>query len=101
MTAEQVRSVPVVDQLDRDGERLVLLPERAVRLVGLAPALLDLSRDWTDVARLVEQLEERFGVPAAGEAADLVREAVDDLAAQGLIELSGHGSTPGEGMIGP
>jgi hypothetical protein len=83
----RVRRVPAVDELQRGDERLVLVSDRAVRLVGLAPAILDLTEGWRALEDLTAELEIRFGTPLHGGADELVRIAVSDLAAAGLIEV--------------
>ena len=83
----RVRRVPAVDELQRGDERLVLVRDRAVRLAGLAPAILDLTEGWREVDDLTAELEIRFGTPLVGGADKVVRIAVSDLAAVGLIEV--------------
>lgn len=83
----RVRRIPAVDELDRDGERLVLVSDRAVRLVGLAPAILDLTEDWCGVEDLTVELVRRFGAAPGGGADELVQVALSDLEAEGLVEI--------------
>jgi hypothetical protein len=82
-----VRRVPTVDELRRDDERLVLVDDRAVLLVGLAPTILDLTADWSTLEDLTADLVRRFGEAPDGGADELVQIAVTDLAAEGLIEI--------------
>jgi hypothetical protein len=83
----RVRRLPVTDQLERDGEWLLLVDDRAVRVTGLAPVILGLTDDWLSLEALVGELERVFGDAPDDDATALVRQAVDELAGQDLLEL--------------
>ena len=83
----RARRLPVADQLERDGEWLLLVEDRAVRVTGLAPVILAFADDWRTLDELVAELERVFGEAPGDDAAGLVRQALDELAAQGLLEL--------------
>lgn len=78
--------MPPVDTLERDGERLVLVPGRAVRVLGIAPTVLDLVVDWVALPDLVAEVEDVLGPGPSGQATELVRAAVEQLALEGLVE---------------
>jgi hypothetical protein len=83
----KVRRLGVDDRVDRDGEAVVLVGDHVVRLSALATALLDAATDWVDEEELAAVLVAGFGDPPDGAGAgELTRRAVDDLAAQGLVE---------------
>lgn len=84
---ERVRRVPAVDELERDGERMVLLPGRAVRVTGLGPTILDLTEDWVTLATLAERLVEAYGEPDT-EPLPLVVEHAEALVGEGLLETA-------------
>jgi hypothetical protein len=84
----RARRLPVADWPERDGEWLVLVDDRAVRVTGLAPEILRLTEHWRSVGDLTRRLEKAFGRPPGGSAEALVRAALDDLAAEQLLELS-------------
>lgn len=83
----RVRRLPVTDQLERDGEWLLLVDDRAVRVTGLAPVILGLTDDWLGLDALVVELERVFGDAPGDDATALVRQALDELAGQDLLEL--------------
>lgn len=79
--------MPPVDQLDRGDERLVLVTDRAVHVVGLAPSILDLLTEWGTLEQVTAQLEKLFGSPPDGSALEAVRAALVELEAAGLLEI--------------
>ena len=83
----RARRRPVTDQLERDGEWLLLVEDRAVRVTGLAPVILACTEDWRTLDELVAELERAFGEAPGDNAAGLVLQALDELAGQDLIEL--------------
>lgn len=83
----RARRLPVADQLERESEWLLLVEDRAVRVTGLAPAILSFTDDWRSLGELVAELERVFGEAPGDDAAGLVRQALDELAAEGLLEL--------------
>ena len=83
----RARRLPVADQLERDGEWLLLVEDRAVRVTGLGPVILAFAEDWRTLDELVAELELVFGGAPGDDAAGLVRRALDELAAEGLLEL--------------
>ena len=83
----RARRLPVADQLEREGEWLLLVENRAVRVTGLAPVILAFAYDWRTIDELVAELERVFGEAPGDDAAGLVLQALDELAAEGLLEL--------------
>ncbi len=83
----RTRRLPVADQLEREGEWLLLVDDRAVRVTGLAPVILGLTEDWRTLDELVAELVQVFGEAPGDDASALVRQALDELAAQDLLEL--------------
>jgi hypothetical protein len=83
----RARRLPVADWLEREGEWLVLVDDRAVRVTGLAPEILRSTEQWRSLGDLTRRLEQVFGRPPGGRAAALVRAALDDLASERLVEL--------------
>lgn len=83
----KARRLPVADWLERDGEWLVLVDDRAIRVTGLAPEILRLTEHWRSLGELTRRLEQVFGRPPGGSAETLVRAALDDLASEHLLEL--------------
>ena len=83
----RARRRPVTDQLERDGEWLLLVEDRAVRVTGLAPVILAFTDDWRTLDELVGELERAFGEAPGDNAPGLVLQALDELAGQDLIEL--------------
>ena len=81
------RSRPVDDRVDRDGEAVVLIGDRAVRLSAVATAVVDACTDWTDVDDLATRLVSRFGPPPGADAARATRAVLAELAEQGLVDL--------------
>jgi hypothetical protein len=83
----RVRRLPVLDELTRDGETVVLLGERAVLLSPLASAALaDIgSLDWTSDVGLIGSLVARFG--PVDDVGSVVFSLVSELAEAGLVEL--------------
>jgi hypothetical protein len=82
----RIRRLPVVDELSRDGETVVLLDEGAVLLSPLASAALaNLTLVWTSDADLRVTLEALFGVAPDPEGA--VFALVSDLETAGLVEV--------------
>jgi hypothetical protein len=82
----RIRRLPVVDELSRDGETVVLLDEGAVLLSPLASAALaNLTLVWTSDADLRVTLEALFGVAPDPEGA--VFALVSDLESAGLVEV--------------
>lgn len=81
-----VRRIAPVDQLSRDDELLVLLDGQAVRVAGLAPAILEFCEHWTSTTQVTEELVRRFGAPPGIDVDALVTTAIDDLVESGLVE---------------
>jgi hypothetical protein len=82
-----LRRLPYTDQLERGDEVLVLLADQAVRVGGLAPAILDICLEWCSIEELVRELELIFGAPPGGGALPLARAAVAELVEAGLVEV--------------
>ena len=84
----RARSRPVLDRVDRNGEAAVLVERRVVRLSPLAVALVDRCADWAEEGDLAVELVRRFGEPPDGTSAlQATRGALQDLAAEGLVDL--------------
>jgi hypothetical protein len=78
----------VLDRIDREGEAVVLVGRRVVRLSVLAVGLLDACPDWTEQSELTDTALLLFGSPPEG--LDPHRATVTALLAlrdQGLVEL--------------
>ncbi|MDC5697689.1 hypothetical protein OO014_10495 [Intrasporangium calvum] len=92
-----VRAVEAVDELVIDGEGVVLLGDasggRVVRLSALGLAVRSLTAGGMPLGALGVRLAAEFGVPEDGDLDGAVRTVVDDLAAQGVVEVD-----PGEGL---
>ncbi|GGF51546.1 hypothetical protein GCM10011519_26930 [Marmoricola endophyticus] len=86
MSGGPLRRVTPVDELDRDGERLVLLAGRVVHVHGLGPYVLDLLAEPTPLAALTQRLVEELGAPPGQDPGALVAAAVATLSAEGLVE---------------
>ena len=91
MSEVVVRAVEAVDELVVAGEGVVLLGDasggRVVRLSPLGLAVRSLTRDGMPLGALGAHLAAEFGVPEDGDLEGAVRAVVDDLAAQGLVEV--------------
>ena len=85
MTATYVRRTPV-DVLEVDGESLILLGDRVVRLSPIATAVFGLTATARTVADLAVTLEETFGPPADGGTLDAAAAVVEQLVAVGALE---------------
>lgn len=81
------RARPVTDRVDRDGEAVVLVGDRAVRLSALATAVVDACPDWTHADDLAARLVTRFGPPPGVDAARATRVVLAELAQEGLLEI--------------
>lgn len=77
----------VDDRLDRDGEAVVLVADRAVRLSAVATVVVDACADWTDADDLAARLVSHFGPPPGTDAARATRAVLAELARQGLVDL--------------
>lgn len=91
MTDPLVRAVEAVDELVVDGEGAVLLDDggggRLVRLSPLGLAVRRLTMGGMPLSRLGAHLAAEFGSPADGDLDGAVRAVVEDLAAQGVVEV--------------
>lgn len=84
----RARRLPVQDRVDRDGEAVVLVDRRVVRLSPLAVELVDRCSDWTDVRDLTRAALDRFGPPPEGvDPHGATFEALTSLSDQGVLEL--------------
>ena len=81
------RTRPVADRVDREGEAVVLVGDRAVRLSAVATAVVDACPDWTHVDDLAARLVARFGPPPGADAARATRAVLAELAREGLVDL--------------
>lgn len=81
----------VFDDAVRDGDTLVVLTDRVVRvLAGIAPTLIERAVTGCTLAELTEAVLAAHGVPPAGTAEELVARAVDELTAVGLLRVAGE-----------
>jgi len=85
MTSSFVRRTPA-DVLEVDGESLVLLGDRVVRLSPIATAVFGLTATPRTVAELAVALEEMFGAPADGGTVDAAAAVVEELVAVGALQ---------------
>ena len=84
----RVRRLPVVDEYVEDGRRALHLGSTVIALSELGSAVLEeIGPDWTDLDDVTEALVSRFGAPEDRDPADVTREAVEDLRAQGVLEV--------------
>jgi hypothetical protein len=81
------RTRPVADRVDREGEAVVLVGDRAVRLSAVATAVVDACPDWTHADDLAARLVARFGPPPGADAARATRAVLAELAREGLVDL--------------
>lgn len=83
---DMVRRAPVTDLLVVDGESLVLLEDKVLRLGPVATVVLQLLDDGPHTqAQLTAALEDEFGTPPEGSLRDAVEEQLNGLATAGLI----------------
>lgn len=85
----RVRAVPVQDQVERDGESVVLLDGQVLHLSALATAVRAACIDWVPLSELAHRLAEQFGAPEQG-IADATRALVDELVEVGVVTTHGH-----------
>jgi hypothetical protein len=83
-----VRRLRSLDAVTDGASTIVLHGRQVVQLQGIAPAIWDATADWTSVDGLVPVLTEIFGAPPGESALSLVRGAVDELVALGLLETT-------------
>ncbi len=84
----RVRRLPVVDEYVEDGRRALHLGSTVIALSELGSAVLEeIGPDWTDLEDVADGLVSRFGAPEDRDAANVTREAVEDLRAQGVLEV--------------
>ena len=78
----------MLDRVDRGGEAAVLVGRRVVRLGPLAVSLVDACAEWTLDEDLAALLVARHGAPPEGTSPlESTRDALRDLAAEGLVDL--------------
>lgn len=77
------------DVLSRQGERVVLVDGRLVRLSPISSAMWDLTAEPIDVEQLAGELEELFGAPQGRSTLDATKDAVADLVHHGVLRQSG------------
>jgi hypothetical protein len=89
-----VRSAPVLDELVGDDGAVVLMvhetSHRVVRLSVLGQTIRELAADGISSRVLERALVERLGTPDTADVQALVKAAVDDLAAEGLVTVDGQ-----------
>lgn len=87
-----VRSVPVRDEVVRDGASVVLHEGQVLHLSAIATAVRALAADWVTVAELVARVEDVVGPAPDGEGLTLLTTQLEELARLGLVEVSGRPS---------
>ena len=84
----RVRRLPVIDEYVEDGRRALHLGSTVIALSELGSAVLEeIGPAWTDLDDVTDALVARFGAPPDRDAASVTREAVEDLRAQGVLEV--------------
>lgn len=81
----RVRRAPVLDEVVRGEEAVVLVQGQILRVSALAHSVRELTGDWTDLGDLAVALAARHGEPE-GDPVELLRAVVADLEAAGLVE---------------
>ena len=76
------------DVLSRQGERVVLVDGRLVRLSPISSAIWDLTAEPIDIEQLAGELEELFGAPQGRSSLDATKDAVVDLVHHGVLRRS-------------
>jgi hypothetical protein len=76
------------DVLSRQGEQVVLVDGRLVRLSPISAAIWDLTEEPIDVEQLAGELEELFGAPQDRSSLDATKDAVADLVHHGVLRQS-------------
>ncbi|GAT72232.1 ATP-binding cassette domain-containing protein [Microbacterium hydrocarbonoxydans] len=75
----------VADAVDY-GDAIAVLSDRTLRvLAGIAPTVIRAAQSTDDVSSIVRAVREQHGDPPAGDAEDLVRAALAELAGAGLL----------------
>lgn len=82
-----VRTIEAHDELERQGESLVLHRGRVHHVSAIGTTIRDLARTQVTVTALAATLLEIFGEPPEGDVLALTRAAVDELISQGLLEM--------------
>lgn len=82
----KVRAIQAHDVLERDGDTVMLMDGRLMRLSPIGAAAWSLCRDWTSLEALARSLGDEFGVPADADLLQTTRDLVASLEAQGLLE---------------
>ncbi len=85
----RARSLAVTDRVDRDGEAVVLVGDRVVRLSALACAVLALCADWADSRSVTAAVLATFGPPPDGaDPEEAVLATLRALQDGGVLELA-------------
>lgn len=85
----RVRTRPLADRLERDGETLVLLAGGGlVRLSAVGAAIVDLALNGIDVETLADALTTRFGTPPDSSAREVTTGMVAALTEQNVLECT-------------
>ncbi|GAA4407670.1 hypothetical protein GCM10023168_23970 [Fodinibacter luteus] len=78
-----------IDVLERDGETVVLLGNRIVKLSELSAAIYALTQQPTELEQIARDLEARFGGPTDRSSLDATKDAVADLVHHGVLMYAG------------
>jgi hypothetical protein len=81
-----VRRLPSLDAVTDGTSTVVLKGRQVVELQGIAPVIWDETAGWATLAGLTGAVVEAFGSPPGSSADSLVRDAVQRLVSQGLLE---------------
>lgn len=84
------RRIEPLDAIVVDGEALLLLePDQVVRLSPIATAVFELTATEVSGDQLLASLQEQFGSPPDGDAAETLRTIVEDLVRVGVLSGAG------------
>ncbi|MDF2442002.1 MAG: hypothetical protein JWR01_205 [Subtercola sp.] len=82
---------PVFDDVVRDGESLVVLNDRVVRVLsGIAPTVFESAFAGSTIEQLTGAVVDSHGLPPTGTADELVAAAIDELVSVGLLRTTGN-----------
>ncbi|WP_147305280.1 hypothetical protein [Subtercola boreus] len=81
----------VFDDAVRDGDSLVVLKDRVVRVLsGIAPTLFENAIAGSTIEELTRAVVDSHGLPPSGDADELVAAAFDELVSVGLLRAAGN-----------
>lgn len=85
----RVRATPVLDEVVRGDEAVVLVNGQILRVSALAHSLRGLAPEWTDLSVVAAGLTAEHGAPE-GDPEELLGPVVADLVAAGLLAVEGE-----------